>query len=96
MDRALQTLNWLLWKLAGHLMRLQHQPSDKRRSCRTHYDFQGWHLEFCLFYSPEYKYRCEGEMTKGNEDKILNGLAYNPNIHDEEGPHIYISCNLQN
>ena len=47
-------------------------------------------------YSPEYKYRCEGEMTKGNEDKILNGLAYNPNIHNEEGPHIYISCNLQN
>ncbi len=35
-------------------------------------------------------------MSKGNEDKPLNGLAYNANIQDEEGPHIYISCNLQN
>ena len=35
-------------------------------------------------------------MAKGNKDKPLNGLAYDANIHDEEGPHIYISCNLQN
>ena len=35
-------------------------------------------------------------MAKGNKDKPLNGLAYYANIHDEEGPHIYISCNLQN
>ena len=35
-------------------------------------------------------------MSKGNEDKPLNGLAYNANIQDEEGPHIYIIWNLQN
>ena len=76
-------------------MRLQHQPSDKHRSYRTHYDLQGWCLKLCLFYPPEHKYRCEGEMAKSNEDEPLNGLANDANIHDEEGPHIYISCNLQ-
>ena len=45
---------------------------------------------------PEHKYCYKGQVSKGNEDKPLNWLAYDANIHDEEGPHIYISRNLPN
>ena len=45
-------------------------------------------------FPPKHKYCCEGEVSKGHEDEPLYGLAYDTNIHDEEGPHIYVSCNL--
>ena len=34
-------------------------------------------------------------MPESNEDEPLNWLAYDANIHDEEGPDVNVGCNLQ-